>query len=126
MCDISLEENKAIASQLAMNIPLNGDVINIIKSFVFEDKNVYIQKKLHKQAMRTIKSSIEYDRIEYKSYQTGNLVGHWTVELSSIEGHFQMQCLTCLACGKYVSVNKWDLQNDIMHNSYIVCINDQH
>ena len=69
MCDISSEENKAINVQLAMNIPLNGDIINIIKSFVFEDKNVYIQKKLQKQhkheVMQTIKSSMGYEVREY-------------------------------------------------------------
>ncbi len=132
MCDISSEENKAINIQLSMNIPLNRDVLSVIKSFVFEDKKVYIQKKLQKQrkdeAMRTINSSMGYDLREYISDE-GNLIGHWAIWLPPSEEYyndFQIQASSCFKCGKYVQVSTWDLERAIIDNQHIVCVNGQH
>lgn len=131
MCDISFEENKAINTQLAMNIPLNGDVLSLIKSFVFEDKNIYIQKKLQNQrndeVFQTIKSTIGYEAYEFEV--EGGPVGYWTVwSPPSNERHndLQLQSLSCLKCGKYINVSTWELESAIMDNKYLMCVNGEH
>lgn len=134
MCDISSEENKSINAQLVMNhIPLNEDVINVIKSFVFEDKNIYLEKKLQKQRkndlMEIITLSMGYDVIEYISDEP-NPFGHWAIwsplSHEGGENDLQLQGSNCLKCGKYVMVGRIDLELAIIDNRYIMCVNGEH
>ena len=131
MCDISHEENKAIKSQLTINhIPLNQDVLGIIKSFVFEDKKIYIQKKMQKERkddLMQIILSICYDLREYTV--EGNRFGHWAIWLPPPQyedDSLQLQASNCLKCGKYVQVSRMELESAIIDNRYLACLNGQH
>lgn len=129
--DISREENKAIYSQLAMNnISLNQDVLDVIKSFAFYDKNEFVQKKLQKQrkddVMKIIQESMGYSVHEYLDEG----IGHWAIWLpwpqNEDDDDLQLQASTCLKCGKYTHVGTLDLENAIINNKYIVCVNGEH
>jgi hypothetical protein len=131
MCDISLEENKAINTQLAMkNIPLNLDVLGVIKSFVFYDKIFYTKKKEQKEKMdviiQIINSPMGYDMTEY--IEEG--FAHWAIWLPfpqyEDDDDLQLQASNCLKCGKYVQVSTLELESAIMDNKYIVCVNGEH
>ena len=144
MCDISREENKAINSQLVMNhIPLNLDVLSVIKSFIFHDKTVYAKQMKQQMEQKRRKDIIiqiinspqgDQDRPYVGGYYSvefpGQGFGHWSIWLPmpSIDGwnDFQMQSSNCLTCGKYVNVSTLELESAIMDNKYIVCINGQH
>ena len=129
--DISREENKAIYSQLAMNnLCLNQDVLGVIKSFAFYDKNEFLQKKLQKQRkddlMKIIKETMGYSLDEYLDEG----FGHWAIWLLSPQNEndddLQLQASSCLKCGKYTQVGTLDLENAIINNKYIVCVNGDH
>lgn len=144
MCDVSIQENKAIKTQLAMkNIQLNQDVINVIKSFIFYDKTIYSKQMKEKMEQKERKDSI-IDIIKYPENNQGQHYvggyysyecqekgfGHWSIWLpiSTTDGwnDFQMNGSNCLKCGKYVYVSTLELESIILNNKYIVCVNGEH
>ena len=135
MIDISQEENKAIHTQLIMNkINLNQDVLNIIKSFTFYDKKIYIQKRkqtqLKDKLIKLIKN-LEYYSKEYSEEDgNGNTFNHVAIWIPSLENknedEIQFQASICGRCGKYTEVGTFELENIIVHNHNIFCANWRH
>lgn len=143
MCDISREENKAIDTQLAMkNIPLNSDVMSVIKSFLFYDKTVYARQKQQEMEQKRRKDTIirginSPEDNNGRPYVGGYYIfehpegfGHWSIWLPmpTRDGwpDLQMQGSNCLKCGKYVQVSTNALENLIVNNKYIMCVNGEH
>ena len=141
MCDISREENKAINTQLVMNhIPLNSDVLHVIKSFIFHDKTVYakhlnqqMEQKQRKDAIiYVINSPIDFDGDIGGYYMFENPQGHgkWSIWLPIITinlwNHLQLEGSNCLKCGKYTWVKNLELERVIMEKRNIFCVNGQH
>lgn len=143
MCDTSLEENKAINTQLAMkNILLNSDVITVIKSFLFHDKTIYIKHRTQKMEQKQRKDAIirvinspednggrPYVGGYYSSELPDQGFGHWSIWLPIPAAgwpDFQLQGENCLKCGKYVHVSRYELENAIINNKYIMCVNGEH
>lgn len=143
MSDISLEENKAINTQQAMNhIPLNSDILGVIKSFLFYDKALYakhteqkIEQKMRKDGIiRLINSQEENQRqpyvgVYYCSEINEQELWHWCIWLpipANGWNCFQLQSSSCFTCGKYVYVSTLEVENAIMNNKYIMCVNGQH
>jgi len=129
MTDISIEENKAIKTQLAMNnIPLNKDVIGVINEFLFQDKKAYMQEKIQKhkkeQLISVMKTNMGYQLDEYPEDNDG----HWAVWVSFETDYdeFQLQSSNCMICGKYKLVSYDSLANAVMNNRHIMCFNDSH
>lgn len=129
MTDISIEENKAIKTQLAMNnIPLNKDVMGVINEFLFQDKKAYVQEKIQKhkkqQLISVMKTNMGYQLDEYPEDNDG----HWAVWVSFETDYdeFQLQSSNCMICGKYKLVSHDSLANAVMNNRYIMCVNDSH
>ena len=145
MTDISLKENKSIETQLAMkNIPLNSDVLSIIKSFLFYDKIVYIkhmeQKYKQKQRKDSIIRIINSPKNSQCRYYVGGYYssefhekgfGNWSIWLPIPAAGWndcQIQGTNCLKCGKYiyVLVSTLETERAIMNNKYLICVNGQH
>lgn len=134
MSDISQEENKAISTQLIMNhINLNQDVLNIIKSFTFYDKKIYSQKKIQKQLkdnlIESIKNTLGYYSQEYieEDENRFNHLAIWVEAEENITVHeFQLQASNCCRCGKYIDVGSPLLENIIINNPNIFCVDWRH
>ena len=140
MCDISREENKAINTQMAIkNIPLNSDVLSVIKSFLFHDKALYAKQKMEqkqlKDAIIQVINSPEDNNGRpyvggYYTFEHPYGFGHWSIWLPmpTRDGwpDLQMQGSNCLKCGKYVQVSTDVLENAVINNKYIMCVNGAH
>lgn len=127
----SVEENNAINTQLVLNhLNLNDDVMNIIKTFAFYDKNEYAKKKIQKKNKEIVMSQIKNEMIK-----TGRVSDrgewHWSIhfESSQSDGHdmnLQFQSTTCMTCGKYVFVGSSILHEQIQNNPRLMCVDEEH
>ena len=130
MCDISREENNAIKVQLVMNnIMQNPDVLDVIKSFVFQDKRFYAQKKEQKKRHDDLMKIINAPNAYHVTNYVDEGIGHWSIWMPpelEYDNNLQMQASNCLKCGKYVYVSTIELENSIVDNNYITCLNGQH
>lgn len=131
MMNISREENKAISTQLLINqIGINSDVLGIIKTFVFHDKNKYYQKKMEQKLRKDKLMRIVGNTMGgYSPDESNEGACHWAIWLpfpQSEDDNLQMQASTCLKCGKYVNASNTPLYNIIKNNKNIVCIDGKH
>jgi len=126
MCDISHEENKAIHTQVIMSkLNLNQDVMNIINSFIFYDKNEYTKIKLQKMYKKTLMNSLK-NMVKYEQHLSYNS-WHWSFVFNyhiNIDDEkdilFNIQGINCYVCGRYSMTT---LDNP---NKYIYCNDEDH
>jgi hypothetical protein len=128
MSTTSVEENKAINTQLVLNhLNLNDDVMNVVKSFAFYDKDEYYQIKLYKKNKDIVMGRIKNEMIK-TGHENGNRgEWHWCVYFacSQSDGRdmsIQLQSTTCMTCGKYIFVGSAILHEQIQNNPRLVCL----
>jgi hypothetical protein len=107
----------SLSKQLAMNFSVNGknlpiEVIDIIKSFAFEDKIVGLAKKVMKQLLKKINSAVIHDYINGSS-------ASWEFRIHD-ERHplfLSIKNTNCTLCGEF--------EREFHSNCVCKCIMDE-